>query len=542
MGNSVYVTGTSASPPVTTAQAESLHAALQPYLNGLHWPVEPFSTDPDWAVTDYDWWVATKIGFDSVELQLAQVIALTRVASKVFPEWVFEIADDLAALEGEDGAPMALQNGEFTHGGPAGEMFLFEHLEFDDDGRFKPDGDLADSSESDSSDSLLAELDELTALLDGLDDDDDDDVESSTDAPERAEHTPLSLAETFDVQPHATQPQLAEYSLRSEAPDDDGDVRIRLRATVFNALTVSDSVSVDVNLCDADGSLIASLSASEEGPFQEGENVLVSDSEWLRNRGLPADVTVAIRVSRTELTAFEVGPVLPGFSGADDDGDVRWSLSFEVQNNGPAWDSGEVILHWLDADGQRSGEQESEDVSSVPQGLSVVSVYSYLREHPRRKRGSLKQVGCRAFVAFNAKRTRTFQVTESRLPRLTIGEPASASPPESSQHEASPPAAPAATRAAEPSGGELDVDAALSGDAPDVVMGLQHITTTVQKRYATRVRGLLKHTEPTVRAHAATCLGAIGGASLVIPLRALLNDADADVREAAKSVIAGLQS
>jgi HEAT repeat protein len=88
----------------------------------------------------------------------------------------------------------------------------------------------------------------------------------------------------------------------------------------------------------------------------------------------------------------------------------------------------------------------------------------------------------------------------------------------------------------------LDVDGGLSGDAPAIVGALLHIGDTVQKRYATRVRGLLKHSEPSVRAQAATCLGAIGGASLVIPLRALLTDPNASVCEAAKSAIAELMS
>ena len=139
MGYSVYVTGKPESGDATDADAKALSEALAPYLTGLEWAVESFSPDPEFSLHDGEWSVATKIGYDldSMDVQLAQILALARVASRVRPDWTFEVSDDLDILEGDDDGGIVVQDGTFTSGAESAEGYVNSELEFADDGTFR---------------------------------------------------------------------------------------------------------------------------------------------------------------------------------------------------------------------------------------------------------------------------------------------------------------------------------------------------------------------------------------------------------------------
>ncbi len=244
----------------------------------------------------------------------------------------------------------------------------------------------------------------------------------------------------------------------------------------------------------------------------------------------------------------------------DEDGDRRLQAFVEVDNRGEAYDASQLGVVFRDAGGALLYTETLEG-GPVPRGRHLLE-FSGWPDPTLRPESAEGTLLLRRSLGLEPVRLAGGEPEAAAQPPVGNGEGGDAEPAaEAGPAEgAVPPPPEPALRREDPwalldagerdralaalAGRDLDSlgrdrvrELARSGEAADLVLACDIARLTGWRSFATNLRRLVGHAEPSVRAAAARALGVLGGPALVITLRRLLADEDEAVRAAAEEAI-----
>lgn len=526
MNPNVRVTGR---PPSGSIHADDLRAladACAAVLPTLSWVGATF--DPSAGVISEDGraWrlqLALPRGGPTMMTELMQAVGLTALCSRARPDWVFELSCDSGVLEAELGDSPCLRDGRSVRDDAGLRKAMVKYVE--DPRRFGVEPIALDHSQ----DFLID-----TSFL-------YDPAHEAPAAPAPApswtdEGPPLWIEATnAGARPHPTEVVVASWRVRSLPRDADGDLPIEAEVRVFNALTGGGRVGMMLDLVDAEGVLLCSLTDTSRTTLHEGEAIDLRGRAWRRGPALPRDARVRLWIQRSEGTIVSLGRARPVTRPPDADGEIYWELRFELHNPGPAWDDATLRLQWTDAHGEPDEAGEQASLGPIPAGLSVHEMHGMLMDR------EVRYAGRAAVLSVELLRTRWQRVGDAEVLCLRLPDPAAPAAPPAPVQAVPVQAVPDLPPVEAPAQPALSLDDRLkSADAATVIAACEEVAREVDRSRTSRVRALLGHADAGVRAAAASALGFIGGPALTVPLRRLIQDPDATVRAAATEAITRL--
>lgn len=481
-----------------------------PHLEGMERSVRHISDDDpppsDWVLT-----VTPRAHPEQAALQLLQA---ARALSLARPTWLWVVDPGV----GDPAAPRVALRG----GAPVDEILSEEVL---------PDGFFSIEIDFTYIDDFTDRPARRTGPVDLF--------APSAEPTKPAEADPLVLEEgERPVDPNSDHVQLAFWKMAVFPPDSSGDCEVVASLVLVNGPRAAARLGAEIALIGPDGSPLLTFDVDKKDDFEPRQSTVLARNRWLKGTTPPPGASFAVWGFSEERFDRQIGPVLPVYAAPDRDGDVRASVTVDVDNEGPPWDYVDFVLIALDADGDPTGRAAVEGAGGAPTGRSLRSARWWVR-------GSdvAAEVGRKHHLVVRFYRSRWARLHGSAGP-LVVPAPVDASTATPARAAAPAPApAPAPRGATAPSIAGDDVDAELaSGDPARIAAGCDVVRERGLKAFAPRLRALLGDGSPLVRAAAVAALGVVGGPSLIVAIRKLESDADLDVRAAAVAAVAALTS